>query len=346
MNLPAELSQMQNTFNELVASVQAGHVSNDDAVATLAGLSATDGSGAVWGMTPEGQFTRAHNSSASGVVSEPTSWAESGGNLTTPPSGYNSPGSSLFAPPVNEPTQFRPMGMQEDSFNSGFESPKSLSNPDEEPKKGKKSKERKEKQVKSSNSSDSPGALAGVVAWVNEHKKAAILGAFGVALLGFSVTQLIPSDEPTQALPGIEQTSPDVEVDLLGGDEDVALPLDNDGDSSEQGELVVEAPGSGSKPTDSDVQALLSSLSAGDSQGMILSGNSNDIARASVVIAGVEGNPNLLVQTTRVKKAKNGKATQTIVIENTVTGDDIFTAKVTWVKDDGVWKIQKAPLFK
>lgn len=55
-----ELQLLEQRYLELVAAVQAGHMSEADALATMAQVTAVDGEGALWSIDPySGQFVRA-----------------------------------------------------------------------------------------------------------------------------------------------------------------------------------------------------------------------------------------------------------------------------------------------
>lgn len=55
-----ELQRLEQHYLNLVAELQAGHILEDDALRVLAGLTAIDGSGAVWSIDPfTGEFVRA-----------------------------------------------------------------------------------------------------------------------------------------------------------------------------------------------------------------------------------------------------------------------------------------------
>lgn len=57
--LHPDLTQLMQRFNELVDNVEAGHISYEDAVTTLAQLIVIDGSGAHWSISSDGRWLRA-----------------------------------------------------------------------------------------------------------------------------------------------------------------------------------------------------------------------------------------------------------------------------------------------
>lgn len=71
MNLHPDLEALAARYRDLHAAASAGHITPDDALATLNGLSVTDGTGAVWKINHNGEFTRAQFAGAPTAVSDP-----------------------------------------------------------------------------------------------------------------------------------------------------------------------------------------------------------------------------------------------------------------------------------
>jgi hypothetical protein len=64
-----ELQRLEQRYLGLVAELQAGHITEDDALRVLAGLTAIDGEGAVWSIDPfTGEFARAMPGATSAPV--------------------------------------------------------------------------------------------------------------------------------------------------------------------------------------------------------------------------------------------------------------------------------------
>lgn len=75
-HLPAPLAAFIDQFNDLVAQYNAGGITPDEATAVLTALSTTDGAGAVWGISINGQLTRAEYPGAPPVPADPSQWVD------------------------------------------------------------------------------------------------------------------------------------------------------------------------------------------------------------------------------------------------------------------------------
>lgn len=99
----AELMRLQAQFDQLVASVQAGHLAVDDAMASLAGMVAVDGSGAEWRLDAGGQFFRSFPG-AQPVPADPKTFVPMGAQTGSSglPGTWGS-GPDLAVPPFRVP---------------------------------------------------------------------------------------------------------------------------------------------------------------------------------------------------------------------------------------------------
>jgi hypothetical protein len=76
MSLPAPLAQFAEQYNALAQQYNDGHITQEQATAALAALAATDGTGAVWGLSPNGYFTRAPYPGAPAEPADPAQWVD------------------------------------------------------------------------------------------------------------------------------------------------------------------------------------------------------------------------------------------------------------------------------
>lgn len=113
--VPPELIRLGQSYDALVSNAEAGHISHADALATLAGLTATDASGAVWGLNADGDYVRSQYPGAPAQVSDPSMFAQAGAPAPAP---FQAPGAfpqqgmpaapAVPGPPVAQPTMSFP----------------------------------------------------------------------------------------------------------------------------------------------------------------------------------------------------------------------------------------------
>lgn len=101
-----ELQHLDQQYRQIVAALQSGHLSEQDALGVLAGMSAVDGEGAVWTIDPySGDFVRSYPGQAP-VPANPAMFVPA--QLPTPPmpgfgEGYGTAGLSPHIPPSLHP---------------------------------------------------------------------------------------------------------------------------------------------------------------------------------------------------------------------------------------------------
>jgi hypothetical protein len=74
MSLHPDLDALSARYQELHSAATHGHITPDDALATLSGLSVVDGGGSVWKINKEGDFTRSEYPGAPPVLSDPNTY--------------------------------------------------------------------------------------------------------------------------------------------------------------------------------------------------------------------------------------------------------------------------------
>jgi hypothetical protein len=378
MNTSQELAHMETVYMQMVQSLQDGVITLEEAQANVSALSAVDSSGAWWGMNINGDFIRAHVSGGEPVTADPSLWISSPSSAAAPaqqpgfpqggspfgnapgapaqqpgfpqggspfgnspgaPGGYSEGGNDLFNNPMQGFNSF-----PGDAGGYDFEEAKPL--PDMNDPQGKPRKEKR--------SLPGGSGLSGAIAWVNEHKKVAILGAFGIALVGFAALQLTSGgeEEPGQLLPGIgapaesgtneSQGETDPTVDLTPG-EGNAFPTD-DGNSDGGGFVTDQV---SSQPSPEEINAALSAVATGGSNAaaVIAKVDPLEVARASVILTGAQNSENVRFDTTELQPGKKGNFTQGFLITDESSGQTILKANVTWTLSENTWKLVRAPAF-
>lgn len=98
---PDALRMLHDEYDRLLAEFQAGHVDAPTAMSTIAGLSVVDATGAAWGITDRGTFTRASYPGADPVETNPSEFVEDASSLPPQPA---------FPAPVLPGTAGNPVG--------------------------------------------------------------------------------------------------------------------------------------------------------------------------------------------------------------------------------------------
>lgn len=103
--LHPELGQLQLKYDELVASVEQGHISYQDAMNVLNSMVALDAAGFEWRIDADGNFTKSFPGQQP-IVSDPKTFSPAGvvTGSDAAPGGWGSPGGpSNWAPPAQGP---------------------------------------------------------------------------------------------------------------------------------------------------------------------------------------------------------------------------------------------------
>lgn len=108
--LHPDLAALAARYKELYDAATEGHVSGADALATLAGISVTDGHGAVWSIGPDGEFLRAQFTGAPQAKTAPDAFVGPETVVSNPETGMFDvgPGQAPTAPTWDAPQQPTP----------------------------------------------------------------------------------------------------------------------------------------------------------------------------------------------------------------------------------------------
>ena len=353
-----DLATLKSHYDQLLAQVQAGHFSADDALSALAGLSAQDGAGAVWKINPQGQFTRADFVGSPDVVTSEDQFIDPASVVNNPETGAFNVGMQQ-APTSPTWEQGAPVGVT-DPFSrpapsGGFGGPPPASVP-AQPSPGGFGAPAGFGMPGAAAVSESPAGAAPSLSRKPKERPAKSLaaaekrnsGAGGASL----VSRLLAAAAERKALLVIVAAGVLlVLVKFLGGGSDGdVVPT---GSEDTVGETPAELPGGGEGDPSSELPSAATSLTAVN---VLESGNvakiakltyegvaAGDAAHAAAFYAGLDDASLTLIPGAVTAGDSAGTATQQWEVMS--GSDSVLTVPVQWVSvGAGEWKLSALPL--
>jgi hypothetical protein len=347
--LPAPLQRLQSQYDQLVTAVESGHLTLDDALASLSNMAVVDGSGRQWSIDVEGRFT-ASMPGQPGQPADPVAfaadelparpgsgdvppWADphlmggtspAGGPVGGPPwdgSGQHPGGPGTL--PAEMPT---PMGRRKHLGDEPFDGV------------GSTVKNASRKVSGSAAFSKLVGKLPG------DKRLFAVLALAGLLVAGITgynrmtddpladagIDSGVPVTDPSGETPGLEQPT----------DGETGGEFPDDGSEAE--------PSTSTLPAGDTVTRALASLTSGDRtiavEQMMSPGDPTDIALMTGSLSGLP-EAGLAVTAGPASADDAGRVLQRWAIVDADTGVEYAQAQVTWVPSEDGWKVQTWPTF-
>jgi hypothetical protein len=367
--LHQDLAALHDRYAELYQAASAGHIKPDDALATLAGMSVTDGTGAIWQINADGAFTRAQFNGAPAQVSDPsgyvgpetvTSNPEIGAfnmgpvGMTQAPTWQDAPspqtppafaappafgdvpqfGGDQFGAPTG-PQHLGPAPAQVGGFydpSTGMNSGPAGFEPSwvEPPARSLAAAEERHARGGMPRLIANQLPADGMAGAVRRNKVLAIIALVGLVLLGFAVFNHSRGTGDTIPPGNPGFGAPADPTATTGQDPSATLPADDPATAL---------------PTPNDAQKVLAALTSGDRATItsltVKKPNADTLARTAAFFAGLDKTGLALTQGPAGPDGKDGHAAQQWTV--TDGSKTVLTIDVTWTRTGNAWKLTTIP---